>query len=191
MRLCEDSKSSTMYLILLLMTLLMTLSESQDEVKEEQKPSPVPSPSNPFSRPGGTILLPDAPSPTLYEAQSASSLGLQLSQGYSQMYGGMDSPALSYCKPSLPFSLFSLSITPSLLVKSPGCPSLSASCFCFLHVHCCHCIFLLKCSFIFSLLSYCLSVRGHVFSELVVHSLYFFSFSYQWTPRVTPSMGAG
>ncbi|XP_062389747.1 transcription termination factor 2 isoform X2 [Sardina pilchardus] len=66
----------------------LTESESQEEAKEEQKPSCVSSPSNPFSRAGGTILLPSAPSPTLYEApQSASSLGLGLSQGYSQMFG--------------------------------------------------------------------------------------------------------
>ncbi|XP_041929276.1 transcription termination factor 2-like isoform X2 [Alosa sapidissima] len=66
----------------------LTESESQEETKEEQKPSPVPSPSNPFSRPGGTILLPDVPAPTLYEApQSASSLSMGLSQGYTQMFG--------------------------------------------------------------------------------------------------------
>uniref|UniRef100_A0A668AUX7 Transcription termination factor 2 n=1 Tax=Myripristis murdjan TaxID=586833 RepID=A0A668AUX7_9TELE len=39
---------------------------------------------NPFSRPGGTVLLP-APPPAPQQA-SGSSLGLQLSQGYSQMY---------------------------------------------------------------------------------------------------------
>uniref|UniRef100_A0A3B4YAT9 Transcription termination factor 2 n=1 Tax=Seriola lalandi dorsalis TaxID=1841481 RepID=A0A3B4YAT9_SERLL len=43
---------------------------------------------NPFSRQGGTILLPAPPAPSPYQHQaSGSSLGLQLSQGYSQMYG--------------------------------------------------------------------------------------------------------
>ncbi|KAM9347432.1 transcription termination factor 2 [Symphorus nematophorus] len=43
---------------------------------------------NPFSRQGGTILLPapPAPGPSQHQA-SGSSLGLQLSQGYTQMYG--------------------------------------------------------------------------------------------------------
>uniref|UniRef100_A0A3P8U429 Transcription termination factor 2 n=1 Tax=Amphiprion percula TaxID=161767 RepID=A0A3P8U429_AMPPE len=43
---------------------------------------------NPFSRQRGTILLsaPPAPGPSHYQA-SGSSLGLQLSQGYTQMYG--------------------------------------------------------------------------------------------------------
>nr|XP_020474590.1 LOW QUALITY PROTEIN: transcription termination factor 2 [Monopterus albus] len=43
---------------------------------------------NPFSRQGGTILLPSPPAPGLSQHQaSSSSLGLQLSQGYTQMYG--------------------------------------------------------------------------------------------------------
>ncbi|XP_029132845.2 transcription termination factor 2 [Labrus bergylta] len=44
--------------------------------------------TNPFSRKGGTILLPAPPAtgPSQHQA-SSSSLGLQLSQGYSQMYG--------------------------------------------------------------------------------------------------------
>lgn len=43
---------------------------------------------NPFSRQGGTILLPAPPVPGLSQHQaSGSSLGLQLSQGYTQMYG--------------------------------------------------------------------------------------------------------
>ncbi|CAI5655263.1 transcription termination factor 2 isoform X2 [Oreochromis niloticus] len=43
---------------------------------------------NPFSRQGGTILLPAPPAPALHHHQaSGGSLGLQLSQGYSQMYG--------------------------------------------------------------------------------------------------------
>ncbi|XP_008279815.1 transcription termination factor 2 [Stegastes partitus] len=43
---------------------------------------------NPFSRQGGTILLPAPPAqgPSQHQA-SGSSLGLQLSQGYTQMYG--------------------------------------------------------------------------------------------------------
>ncbi|XP_022074147.1 transcription termination factor 2 [Acanthochromis polyacanthus] len=43
---------------------------------------------NPFSRQGATILLPapPAPGPSQYQA-TGSSLGLQLSQGYTQMYG--------------------------------------------------------------------------------------------------------
>uniref|UniRef100_A0A3Q0RA86 Transcription termination factor 2 n=1 Tax=Amphilophus citrinellus TaxID=61819 RepID=A0A3Q0RA86_AMPCI len=43
---------------------------------------------NPFSRQGGTILLPSPPAPGPHHHQaSGSSLGLQLSQGYTQMYG--------------------------------------------------------------------------------------------------------
>uniref|UniRef100_A0A3P8QBP7 Transcription termination factor 2 n=1 Tax=Astatotilapia calliptera TaxID=8154 RepID=A0A3P8QBP7_ASTCA len=43
---------------------------------------------NPFSRQGGTILLPAPPAPGLHHHQaSGGSLELQLSQGYSQMYG--------------------------------------------------------------------------------------------------------
>ncbi|KAF7644806.1 hypothetical protein LDENG_00215460, partial [Lucifuga dentata] len=43
---------------------------------------------NPFSRQGGTILLPDPPAPRPLQVQtSSSSLGLQLSQGSTQMYG--------------------------------------------------------------------------------------------------------
>lgn len=51
--------------------------------------SPGNSQVNPFSRQGGTILLPvpPAPGPSQHQA-SSSSLGLQLSQGYTQMYGG-------------------------------------------------------------------------------------------------------
>ncbi|KAJ8013108.1 hypothetical protein DPEC_G00049860 [Dallia pectoralis] len=45
-----------------------------------------PSQTNPFSRPGGTILLPVAPAPLQHQA-SANSLGLQLSQGYTPSYG--------------------------------------------------------------------------------------------------------
>uniref|UniRef100_A0A8C2D2B5 Transcription termination factor 2 n=1 Tax=Cyprinus carpio TaxID=7962 RepID=A0A8C2D2B5_CYPCA len=44
--------------------------------------------SNPFSRPGGTILLATASAPMLKES-SSSSLGLNLSQGYSQTFGGI------------------------------------------------------------------------------------------------------
>ncbi|XP_031438662.2 transcription termination factor 2 [Clupea harengus] len=62
----------------------LTEPESLDEVKEEQKPSPVPSQSNPFGRPGGVILLPDAPALSPHEATGA--LGLSPSQGYSQMF---------------------------------------------------------------------------------------------------------
>ncbi|XP_029981501.1 transcription termination factor 2 isoform X2 [Sphaeramia orbicularis] len=43
---------------------------------------------NPFSRQGGTILLPAPPSSGSFQPQaSGSSMGLQLSQGYTQMYG--------------------------------------------------------------------------------------------------------
>nr|XP_033469176.1 transcription termination factor 2 [Epinephelus lanceolatus] len=43
---------------------------------------------NPFSRQGGTILLPAPPATGPYQHQaSGTSLGLQLSQGYTQMYG--------------------------------------------------------------------------------------------------------
>ncbi|TSV41644.1 Poly [ADP-ribose] polymerase 4 [Bagarius yarrelli] len=48
--------------------------------------NPKPSHSNPFNRAGGTILLSEAPV-HFQPSSSASSLGLQLSQGSSQMYG--------------------------------------------------------------------------------------------------------
>ncbi|XP_030643449.1 transcription termination factor 2 [Chanos chanos] len=59
--------------------------ESQDEDRDAKQTSG-PSQPNPFSRPGGTILLPAPPDPVQHHA-SASSLGLHLSQGYTQMYG--------------------------------------------------------------------------------------------------------
>lgn len=62
--------------------------ESQDKDRAEAEHKPTHSLSNPFSRPGGTILLPTAPAPMQKES-SSSSLGLNLSQGYSQMYGGI------------------------------------------------------------------------------------------------------
>ncbi|KAG9348861.1 hypothetical protein JZ751_029178 [Albula glossodonta] len=55
--------------------------ESQDGGMTNQMPTPTP--SNPFARPGGTILLP-FPAPL---QAPPSSLGLQLSQGISQSYG--------------------------------------------------------------------------------------------------------
>ncbi|KAM3607958.1 uncharacterized protein V6R79_016899 [Siganus canaliculatus] len=43
---------------------------------------------NPFSRPGGTVLLPVIPGPgPSYKEASGSTLGLQMSQGFTQMYG--------------------------------------------------------------------------------------------------------
>uniref|UniRef100_A0A3P8XIY9 Transcription termination factor 2 n=1 Tax=Esox lucius TaxID=8010 RepID=A0A3P8XIY9_ESOLU len=45
-----------------------------------------PSQTNPFSRPGGAVLLPVAPPPPQHQA-AANSLGLQLSQGYTPSYG--------------------------------------------------------------------------------------------------------
>ncbi|CAM4604996.1 unnamed protein product [Leuciscus chuanchicus] len=63
-----------------------SLSESQDKDRAEAERKPTHSLSNPFSRPGGTILLPTAPAPMLKESSGAS-LGLNLSQGYTQMYG--------------------------------------------------------------------------------------------------------
>ncbi|XP_016105712.1 transcription termination factor 2 [Sinocyclocheilus grahami] len=63
-----------------------SLSESQDKDKSQAEHKAAHSHSNPFSRPGGTILLPTAPAPMLKES-SSSSLGLNLSQGYSQMFG--------------------------------------------------------------------------------------------------------
>ncbi|TRY56039.1 hypothetical protein DNTS_013864, partial [Danionella cerebrum] len=58
------------------------LSESEDKCKEgaEDKPPQ----SVPFSRPGGTIMLATAP---MLKEPSSGSLGLNLSQGYSQMFG--------------------------------------------------------------------------------------------------------
>ncbi|XP_067301085.1 transcription termination factor 2 [Pseudorasbora parva] len=63
-----------------------SLSGSQDKDRADTEHKPTHSLSNPFSRPGGTILLPIAPAPMLKESSSGS-LGLNLSQGYSQMYG--------------------------------------------------------------------------------------------------------
>ncbi|XP_048049162.1 transcription termination factor 2 isoform X2 [Megalobrama amblycephala] len=63
-----------------------SLSESQDKDRAEAEHKPIYSLSNPFSHPGGTILLPTAPAPMQKESSSGS-LGLNLSQGYSQMYG--------------------------------------------------------------------------------------------------------
>uniref|UniRef100_A0A671NX52 Transcription termination factor 2 n=1 Tax=Sinocyclocheilus anshuiensis TaxID=1608454 RepID=A0A671NX52_9TELE len=63
-----------------------SLSESQDKDKSQAEHKAAHSHSNPFSRPGGTILLPTAPAPMLKES-SSSSLRLNLSQGYSQMFG--------------------------------------------------------------------------------------------------------
>ncbi|XP_067266056.1 transcription termination factor 2 isoform X2 [Chanodichthys erythropterus] len=63
-----------------------SLSEPQDKDRAEAEHKPIHSLSNPFSRPGGTILLPTAPVPMQKESSSGS-LGLNLSQGYSQMYG--------------------------------------------------------------------------------------------------------
>ncbi|XP_049341002.1 transcription termination factor 2 [Astyanax mexicanus] len=63
------------------------LTESQDADREQQqKPVPISNQSNPFSRPGGTRLLAEAP--VLFQQKaSVSSLELHLSQGYTQMYG--------------------------------------------------------------------------------------------------------
>lgn len=51
--------------------------------------SPSSSQVNPFNLQGGTILLPALPAPgPSQHLSSGSSLGLQMSQGYTQMYGG-------------------------------------------------------------------------------------------------------
>uniref|UniRef100_A0A8C7CFT8 Transcription termination factor 2 n=1 Tax=Oncorhynchus kisutch TaxID=8019 RepID=A0A8C7CFT8_ONCKI len=66
---------------------LTTSTEPEPQGDEgNAKPKPTPSQYNPFSCPGGTVLLPIAPAPLQYQA-STSSMGLQLSQGYTQMYG--------------------------------------------------------------------------------------------------------
>lgn len=62
--------------------------ESQDKDRVEAEHKTAQSFSNPFSRPGGTILLPTAPAAMLKESSTAS-LGLNLSQGFSQMFGGV------------------------------------------------------------------------------------------------------
>ncbi|KAL0963605.1 hypothetical protein UPYG_G00308520 [Umbra pygmaea] len=59
--------------------------ESQGS-KGNAKQSSAPSQYNPFSRPGGTVLLPAAPTPLQFQA-SANSLGLQVSQGFTPLYG--------------------------------------------------------------------------------------------------------
>ncbi|XP_043105437.1 transcription termination factor 2 isoform X2 [Puntigrus tetrazona] len=60
--------------------------ESQDKDKSEAEHKSAHNHSNPFSRPGSTILLPTASAPMMKEP-SSNSLGLNLSQGYSQMFG--------------------------------------------------------------------------------------------------------
>lgn len=71
-------------------TAVMSKSLSETEVgKKSGDASAGSSQANPFSRQGGTILLPAPPALGLSQQQaSSSSLGLQLSQGYTQMYGG-------------------------------------------------------------------------------------------------------
>lgn len=66
-----------------------SLSESQGTGCNSSDASLGCSQVNPFSRQGGTILLPAPPAagPSLHQA-SSSSLGLQLSQGSTQMFGG-------------------------------------------------------------------------------------------------------
>ncbi|KAM7406898.1 hypothetical protein PAMA_002881 [Pampus argenteus] len=62
--------------------------ESESTGRNSSDAHPGCSQVNPFSRQGGTILLPapPAPGPSMHQA-SSSSLGLQLSQGYTQMHG--------------------------------------------------------------------------------------------------------
>ncbi|KAM6970582.1 transcription termination factor 2 [Aplochiton taeniatus] len=60
-------------------------SQGNDE-GDVAKPVPTTSLSNPFSRHGGTQFLPAAPVPLQFQA-SGSSLGLELSHGYTQMHG--------------------------------------------------------------------------------------------------------
>ncbi|XP_030285329.1 transcription termination factor 2 isoform X2 [Sparus aurata] len=68
---------------------LTAASQPETEVgKKSGDASAGSSQANPFSRQGGTILLPAPPALGLSQQQaSSSSLGLQLSQGYTQMYG--------------------------------------------------------------------------------------------------------
>ncbi|KAG7240404.1 hypothetical protein INR49_026975 [Caranx melampygus] len=62
--------------------------ESEGEGHSSSGASPGTSQVNPFSRQGGTILLPAPPAPGPYQHQaSGSSLGLSMSQGYSQVFG--------------------------------------------------------------------------------------------------------
>ncbi|XP_054887593.1 transcription termination factor 2 isoform X2 [Poeciliopsis prolifica] len=62
---------------------------SQPEPVEESRSSAQPV-ANPFSRPGGTVLLPSAPVPGLVRHQaSGSSTGIQLSQGNAQTFGDL------------------------------------------------------------------------------------------------------
>ncbi|KAI7790438.1 putative transcription termination factor 2, partial [Triplophysa rosa] len=60
-----------------------SLSESQDKDKPKAEQKPTPIQSNPFSRPGGTNFLPIAAA----LETSGSSLGLNMSQTYSQVFG--------------------------------------------------------------------------------------------------------
>uniref|UniRef100_A0A8C7PYR3 Transcription termination factor 2 n=1 Tax=Oncorhynchus mykiss TaxID=8022 RepID=A0A8C7PYR3_ONCMY len=84
----ERLKSQVKDLEEALESLCLTTSTEPEPQGDEGNANPKPTPSqyNPFSCPGGTILLPIAPAPLQYQA-STSSMGLQLSQGYTQMYG--------------------------------------------------------------------------------------------------------
>ncbi|XP_029495206.1 transcription termination factor 2 isoform X1 [Oncorhynchus nerka] len=84
----ERLKSQVKDLEEALESLCLTTSTEPEPQGDEgnAKPKPTPSQYNPFSCPGGTVLLPIAPAPLQYQA-STSSMGLQLSQGYTQMYG--------------------------------------------------------------------------------------------------------
>ncbi|XP_056246260.1 transcription termination factor 2 [Seriola aureovittata] len=69
-------------------SLSLTAASQPGSQGDSSDAAPSSSQVNPFSRQGGTILLPAPPAPSPYQHQaSGSSLGLQLSQGYSQMYG--------------------------------------------------------------------------------------------------------
>uniref|UniRef100_A0A8D3CVV0 Transcription termination factor 2 n=1 Tax=Scophthalmus maximus TaxID=52904 RepID=A0A8D3CVV0_SCOMX len=71
-----------------LKTQVKELEEALESLRLTGASQPGKSPTIPFSRQGGTILLPapPAPGPSQHQA-SGSSLGLQMSQDYTQMYG--------------------------------------------------------------------------------------------------------
>uniref|UniRef100_A0A8B9LSG6 Transcription termination factor 2 n=1 Tax=Astyanax mexicanus TaxID=7994 RepID=A0A8B9LSG6_ASTMX len=82
----ERLKSQVKQLEEALDTLSLTSSSQDADREQQQKPVPISNQSNPFSRPGGTRLLAEAP--VLFQQKaSVSSLELHLSQGYTQMYG--------------------------------------------------------------------------------------------------------
>lgn len=109
--------------------LYTSISESQVRHNSSDA-SPGSSQVNPFNRQGGTILLPALPAPGFSQHQaSSSSLGLQLSQGYTQMYGGrlngeIVDTFLIVCNTIWPYTYVSFKTCVFLSFSKPTGPSL-------------------------------------------------------------------